>query len=1261
MALPWLVSLNLLCQSWNMGPGHRHRPLVVPSQGQPRLALLPPTQTSITFTNVLSDARAAENQIRLNGSGVALGDIDGDGRCDIYLCGLENANALYRNLGGERFEDVTAPAGVACAGQYSTGATFADVDGDQDVDLLVNGVGTGTRLFLNDGQGRFQEAVGSGLLSRFGPTTATLGDVDGDGDLDLYVANYRTETIRSTGFAVYVVDGRRIIPPQDRDRLEYTPDGRIIEHGEPDVLYLNDGTGRFRPVSWTQGAFLDEDGKPLTRRPFDWGLSAMFRDLNGDLAPDLYVCNDFQSPDKVWINDGRGRFRLIDRFAFRHTSTFSMSLDFGDLNRDGFEDILVADMLSQDHVRRQMQMALMDPFSSAIGVFDDCPQLDRTVLQLNRGDGTYADVVYSAGLSTTDWTWSVVLLDVDLDGYEDVLCATGHMFDTQDLDAEARIQAKGPWRREAIPQKLLMFSRMPQRNLAFRNRGDLTFEPAAHAWGFDQLGVSQGMALGDLDNDGDLDLVVNNLNSAAGVYRNESAAPRIKVRLRGERANTRGVGARIRLLGGAVPEQTQEMICGGRYLSGDEMIRTFAMGSASPARRIEVRWRSGQTSVVTNILANHDYEVIEGVPMRSGDGQDGPSSRTSELDEPGRVIAAASRAADEGGEAASRAVGGASVPASRAGGQGSIPETTLQEPSLGGTVPEPHFAEVLTFHHRHVEEAFDDFARQPLLPNRLSQLGPGVAWHDLDGDGWEDLVVGSGKGGRMAAFRNDSRGSFTPLTDAPWPLPVTRDQGGMAAWRSDLLIASMNYEDGLALGSGVVRWSADQAALSEVVSADASSIGPIAVADIDGDGDLDLFVGARVVPGKYPRPARSRVFRSEGGRFSLDATNTAILAHAGLVSAAVWTDLDGDGLPELALACDWGPVRVFANRRGTLREATSDWGLTSLSGWWNGINAGDFDNDGRLDLLASNWGLNTKYQASDRQPLPLYHGDFDNNGTWDIIEAYYHPALGKEMPERDLLAVSSAMPQLRARYPTHHDFGRASVADLLGTHMATAQRVEVRHLQTTLFLNRSNRFDVVPLPAEAQFSPAFAVCIGDLDGDGHEDVFLSQNHFSAQPRTSRADAGRGLWLSGDGRGRLKPVPGQVSGLRVYGEQRGAALADFDQDGRVDLVVTQNGAATRLFRNQGAKPGVRVRLRGPAGNPAGIGAVLRAVFRDRRGPAREVHAGSGYWSQDSAVQVLGGTARPDRIWVRWPGGQEMTVTVPAGAREIAISHPSVGDP
>ncbi|HVV74214.1 MAG TPA: VCBS repeat-containing protein, partial [Verrucomicrobiae bacterium] len=1020
------------------GPGFRCLPLSVSQGGHAGFTLLSPAQTGIDFTNALSDQNAAQNQIRLNGSGVALGDVDGDGLCDIFVCSLEGHLALYRNLGHWRFTNVTAKAGLDLPGNFSTGATLVDVDGDGDLDLLVNGIGTGTRLFLNDGRGHFSEATSSGLSREYGAMTCALADIDGTGCLALYVANYRTTTIRTTGFSLLNVNGHRMIRPEDEGHLEITPAGRVLENGEPQFLYRNDGHGHFTPVSWSGGTFLDEEGRPLKSAPRDWGLTAAFRDLNGDGFPDLYVCNDFHSPDRIWINDGHGHFRALPTLAIRHTATFSMSVDFADVDRDGRDDILGSDMTSRRYGRRLMQIAGMAPYDVAVGQFADRPQLDRTVLQWNRGDGTYAEVAHYAGLEDTEWTWSVAFLDVDLDGYEDVLATTGHMFDTQDLDAQARIRSMGPFPREKVPQKLLLLPRLAEAKLAFHNRGNLTFEECGKGWGFDQVGVAHGLALADLDNDGDLDVVINNLNGALGVYRNETSAPRLAVRLRGLSPNTQGIGARITVTGGPVV-QSQEMMCGGRYLSADESLRVFAAGALTNRLRIEVKWRSGRQSVVAEAKPNCLYEIEE---------------------------AAAT-----------------------------VPET---EPTTAS--PKPMFEDVSDrLGHSHHENAFDDFSRQPLLPKRLSQLGPGVAWWDVDGDGLEDLLIGSGAGGQLACFRNDGHGGFERLTQPPWNLDARRDQTTVAGWAPGaVLVGASNYEDGKAGGPAVDLYQFGQPQTAELVQADDNSTGPLAVADYDGDGFLDLFVGGRCQPGRYPAPASSRLFHQRNGKLVLDEANAALFRDAGLVSGAVWSDLDGDGYPELLLACEWGPVRILQNNHGKLTSIDPpvrgfpEHGverLSQLTGWWTGITTGDIDGDGRPDLIALNWGRNTRYWASRSAPQRIYYGDLKGDGSCVIIQATRDGPSGREVPERDLDAVSDVLGFVRGRFPSYAAYGQASVGELLGETMNKAAMVEAISLDSMVLLNRTNGFDYVALPREAQFSTALAACVGDFDGDGAEDVF----------------------------------------------------------------------------------------------------------------------------------------------------------------------------
>ena len=1186
--------------------------------GKTGFTLLSPAQTGVIFTNALALSFSLTNQIFLNGSGVAAGDMDDDGWCDLFFAGLGTQSALYRNLGQWQFRDVTREAGIQGKLVDATGAAFVDIDGDGDLDLLVNTLGHGIRLFLNNGRGVFEDASARFPVSQKGSMSLAIGDFDGDGFLDVYVANYRTNTLRdlpNTRFRVTIVAGKPVVarvndrPVSEPDlvgRYSVSPGGTIVEHGEEDVLYRNVAGTNFVPVPFTGGAFLNEDGQPLSAPLYDWGLTAMFRDLNQDGLPDLYVCNDFESVDRIWINKGGGRFQALDRLALRKTSLFSMGIDFADLNRDGFDEIFVVDMLSRDHQRRHIQIGDVKPPVLAMGEIDNRPQYSRNTLFLNRGDGTYAEIASLSGLEASEWSWVPAFLDVDLDGYEDLLIVNGHERDGQNVDAAReveRLKHERPLSNLEQLQLRTLFPALHTPNLAFRNRHDLTFEETGRAWGFDLAGATQGMALADLDNDGDLDVVLNSLNQGASLYRNDGDLPRLAVRLKGEPPNTRGIGARISVLGGPVP-QTQEMICGGRYLSSDDAMRVFAAGHASNSLTIQVRWRSGKETTITGARGNSIYEISEA---------------------------------------------GSTVP----------------RPARKA-VPEPLFEEVSALlGHTHAEDWYDDFAREPLLPKRLSQMGPGVAWVDLDGDGWEDLIIASGKGKPPAIFQNRQRAGFAPKP----PLLqtndsiVTRDQTALVGWtkgagKEGVLVGLANYEDGKSSGPMVMALAADEPFSVEMLAAEQFSAGPLALADVDGDGSLDLFVGGQVLPGHYGQACSSRLYLSKNGKFVLDPQNSAVFAHPGMVNGALFADLNGDGQPDLLLACDWGPLRIFLNQGGRFTEATGRWGLDRYTGWWNGVAAGDFDNDGRLDIVAANWGRNSKYQNHRTEPLRLYYADAEGTEGLFTVESYFDEPLKKWVPWATLEDMSRVFPGVMGRFKNHADYGLASVEDILAAARHPARVLEVNWLETTVFFNRGDHFDPAVLPIEAQLAPAFAVLVGDFNGDGHEDIFVSQNFFATRPETPRYDGGRGLLLEGDGRGGFRAVPGPESGIKIYGDQRGAALCDYDHDGKVDLVVTQNGAATKLYHNRKARSGLRIAVRAGPGNPHGIGASLRLGGKGGWGPLREIHGGGGYWSDDAKVQVMTLEETPEQIQVRWPGGVMATFPLPPGLRNIVVAPDGV---
>jgi hypothetical protein len=1202
--------------TWEQRPGARVASVHPAGPNRTGFTQLAGSAVGIAFTNRLSDERSVISRNLLNGSGVAAGDFDGDGWCDLYLCALEGGNHLYRNLGDWKFQDVTDEAGVGCPGQYSTGACFADIDGDGRLDLLVTSLGNGLRIFHNEGGGHFKEITAeAGVASKRGSVSMALADIDGDGDLDLYVANYFPTTIRDRPTTrvqvqpvngkptVIAVDGRPVTQPDLTNRFEIAPNGEVVEFSEPSDLFINDGHGHFTRASFTDGRFLDEDGKPLTEPPRDWSLSVRFYDFTGDGAPDIYVCNDLFSPDRIWINDGKGRFRAMPRLAVRHTSTFSMGMDFGDLNRDGQVDFMVVDMLSRDLRNRKVQIAGLTPNFAPPGLIDNRPQAFQNTLQINRGDGTFAEVADFAGVAASEWSWQPVFLDVDLDGYEDILIPNGVLRDFQNADMGRRIESAVASRRMSPTELAAMFREFPgliSANLCFRNLGNLHFEEVGERWGFGTKAISQGLALADLDNDGDLDVILNNFDGEATLYRNETTAPRLLVQLKGRPPNTQAIGARLRVTGGPV-DQTQEIVAGGRYLSGDQAVRVFAAGSRTQHLTIEVTWRDGGRTVVHDVPANSRCEIDEAHSSR----------------EP--------------------------VPQSPA-------------PAV------PLFEDVSDrIAHVHVEDPFDDYGRQFLLPRMYSQLGPGVSWIDLDQDGRDDLAIGTGSGGRVALFHNEGGGRFRRLDQAPFNTVMNRDTTTLLGLPStnglQILAGSANFEDGSEQGAVARTFDLAGGRVLDQLPGQPSSTGPMALADVNGDGILDLFVGGRITTGHYPEAASSFLFLGKpGGGFQLDPRNADRFVRVGLISGAVFSDLDGDGDPDLVLTCEWGPVRVFRNDQGVFTDVTQSWGLSSYTGWWNGVTTVDLDGDGRMDIVASNWGLNTHYHASREYPQRIYYGDFTDSGVVGLIDACYDPALGYYVPERDLRVMRMGLPFLRDRFTDFQSFAVASVAQVLGDFAPRAHQLEANTLGSMAFLNRGDHWEGHLLPDEAQFTTAMAVVAGDFDGDGNQDIFLSQNFFEPDPFSKRNDAGRGLLLKGDGRGNLRAVPGQESGLLIYGDQRGAAASDFDGDGRLDLVVTQNGAETKLFHNLHARPGLRVRLRGPALNPTGIGATVRVRFGEQLGPAQEVRAGAGYWSQDSAVLVFGTPTAPSAVWVRWPGGQTSTTPVPTGASEVTIPAP-----
>ena len=1220
LALLAACSRDVPTPAWHDEAGYRWRQLLVTGSA-PGFTPMTANKTGVKFQNEASEQILLGNRMLGQGAGVSLGDVDGDGRPDLFLARTDGCSALYHNDGGWTFTEITKRAGVGMCNRRATGSAFADVDGDGDLDLIVLSTTGANALFINDGTGRFVERRDAGMDSAgHGATTVTMADVNGSGTLAMFIANYKPYSVDDT------------IPPQQRafnqmvrevapKQYEITPEHRrdyklvnrpdvgglrMTQRAEPDEFYENDGAGHFSRVPMASSRFRDASGAPLKDEFESFGFAAQFADLNGDGIPDLYVANDFEDLDQLWLNDGFGNFRLGDWTTQREMSNSAMGLAIGDVNGDGLPDLFTTDMMANDPRRAKTQIPTHTALPKHPG--DKALQLQqqRNSLFLNRGDGTFTEIAEAAGVSASGWSWGTTMLDVDLDGRQDILIANGHLWDIMDADVQEGLQNRlndVPWQKVRW-----QFPALKLKNVAFRNRGDLTFEDASSAWHFGvDEDISHALATADIDGDGDLDVVVNRLGAPALLLRNDAPAPRVSVQLVGDAPNTRAVGARVTLYNGAVPMQTHEVVVGGLYLSHSDYTISFAMG-ASDSARVVVDWRDGRQTTIARVHANRAYEI---------------SQKNA-------------------------------APHAAAVAQATAPDSALfidATAQLGG--------------HRHVENIFDDWDRQYLLPNALSQLGPSVSWYDIDRDGAEDLIVGTGKGGRISVFRNVG-GRLVPQTPTG-PIAdndvtavlgmsdrgVTRLLAGVATWelRTDSAMRAQPAALSLATTNGRIA----PLAVAAVGSHEAST-GPMALGDVDGDGALDLFVGSRAMPQRYPLSVSSGLFRNVNGTFVLDTANLAVLHDIGMVTSAMFVDFNGDSHADLVLTRDWGSIVLLLNDgHGRLQPAPSSWGLESWTGEWNGVAAGDLDGDGRMDLIATNWGRNTGLRADSTHPLSLTFGAFGAGGETEMLLGTFDTRVHGMSPLNSYARIRLSVKDVVNRVRNFSAFADASVETVLGPAMNSARRIEARTLDHMLFLNRGDHVEATAIAAEAQWAPAFAVGVADFDGDGNEDVLLGQNFFPTMVGMPRHDAGRSLLLLGDGKGGLAPMSAALSGLLVFGDQRGAAYADFNGDGRLVVAISQNGDSTRLYVNARAKVGVRVRVKGPPGNPDGVGTQLRLVYGTRMGPVREVQTSAGYLSQNGAVQLFGESRVPTAVWVRWPGGATSTVPITAGTRNVLVSR------
>ena len=1213
--------------TWIEENGYRWAELPERPDSKPGFEMLPPSTTGITIKNALTDEQIDENRVLMNGSGVAAGDINGNGLPDLYFAKLFGNNRLYKNLGGFQFEDITEQAGVAHEDYLSTGTLFTDVNGNGHLDLLVTSLDNGNVLYLNDGNGNFELKENSGLGPSNGSMSMAVADINGNGFPDLYIVNYKKKSVRD----IYsfrdlarenIVVGDSLVAPFSNDfaliRHEDQPsDPR--ELGEKDELYINNGDGTFSLAEDDENYFKQSDGTPggLQR---DWGLTARFQDLNGNGLPDLYVANDFWTPDRIWINQGDGTFQSLDTLAIRNSSFSSMAVDFSDINRNGLTDIFVVEMLSMEHQKRLIQMDTKFPYPLPMGEYTNRPQYNRNSLFVNRGDNTYAETSYYSGLEASEWSWATRFLDVTLNGYEDVLVNTGFKLDLQDLDAQLNYVSRAISPQASSELTLLMHPELLQVNKGFKNNGDLTFTDASSDWGFSQDDISFGMAVADFNNDGLLDLAVSRMDDAGVIYRNTTSAPRIAVRLNGKSPNTQAIGAKLELHGGPVESQTKQVFTSGEYLSGSDPLTVFAATPSSSDHTLFITWPDGTTSRLDTLKVNRIYEIDQ--------------SSYPVLDSENDLHTAQQQ-----------------------------DEATLREYSA------PIFSDMSSqINHTHHEDTYDDYAVQPLLPYKLSQLGPGMAWLDVTSDGRDELIIGSGRGGEASVFQFDDAGNSSPLNFVELTDKVSGDQAGMAGWtangRTHLIVGMANYEQGSAQVPSAVHYQIENGSMVSVnyLPGVLSTTGPVAAADYNSDGQMDIFIGGRFLPGQFPENASSRLMQFKDGNWVPDQTNNEVFSNIGLVTDALFIDLNKNGAQDLILTTEWGSIRVFENENNRFTDQTEKWGLEEYNGLWQGVATGDFTGNGYPDLVVTNRGENSPYQVEDRNyPLKLFYRDFNQNHQLDIIDAYYDETTGGYVPRRKYLDFTPLHENMLLSISSHREFASSTIADLTRMDLDDIPSRSVNTLQHMVFINNEgDGFTGAPLPIEAQLSAGFYAGVADMDNDGKEDIFISQNFYPVyNPESNpRLDAGRGLWLRGDGDGNFEPVPGHISGIEVYGDQRGAALGDFDRDGRVDLTVSQNAAETRLFNNKTEKRGIRITLTdGPPGNTAGVGSSIRLLYQnDRKGPARYIQAGSGYWSQNSFTQVLGYDEPPSAIEVTWFDGTIQTVDISESQFDYRIIYP-----
>jgi hypothetical protein len=1074
--------------------------------------LLPAEKTSINFNNEIIEndiANIMTYQYFYNGGGVAIGDINNDGLDDILFSGNMTKSKLYLNKGNMEFEDITEKAGISETELYwKTGVTMADVNGDGLLDIYQcysgalpekNRMNT---LFINQGIDdasglpAFKEMSAEyGLNDASYSTQAVFFDYDKDSDLDMFLLNHN---------------------PRIFTTLDEISAPKVLSEPAPmmKVKLFRNNNGKFEDISAEAG---------LYDSSFTYGLGAGVADCNGDGWPDIYISNDYSAPDYFYINNQDGTFTNQSQAALRHMPLYSMGNDIADINNDGLADIFTLDMLPEDN-RRQKLLFSPDNYEYydlrlKLGLhYQDM----RNMLQLNNGDGTYSEIGQLAGVSNTDWSWAALLADFDNDGWKDLFVSNGYLKDYTNMDF---LKFKGDYLRttdqNAIHNNLLnLVYKMPSSNVnnyIFKNNGDLTFANKSQSWGMDAPSNSNGAAYADLDNDGDLDMIINNININAFIYENLASNKLnhhfLKIKLKGELKNTLGLGTRVWLYSNGKQQYLEQMPTRG-YQSSVSPTLHFGLGEVSTIDSLRVVWLSGKQQLIKNIQPNQLLEIEE------------------------------KNAVD-----------------------------IYQAPAP----PQIIFKEVKPiFNFQHQKNIINDFKRQPLLINPLSLAGPCMVKADINGDGLEDVFVGGSQGQPGAVFIQNKSGEFVYKPQAAFDADKGSEDVDALFFDAnndgfnDLYVCSGGYnnyepadpllQDRLYLNDGKGNFRKNKAALPEILS----STNCVRAADFNGDGHLDLFVGGRVIPGRYPESPTSYLLINDGkGSFKNQISEIVPqLKNIGMVTDAAWIDLNGDDKADLVLCGEWMPITVYINDNGKLLDKTSSYFDKKYAGWWNKLLVDDLNNDGKPDLIVGNLGLNTQCKASATEPAEMFYKDFDDNGSVDPVFCFY--IQGKSYPYVTRDEMLDQMSIMRTRFPDYKGYADAGLKDIFTEdELKDYGHLQAEYFKTAVFMNTGQgKFKELDLPIEVQKSPVYAISSVDFDQDGHKDLLFCGNIGKARLRFGNYDANYGVLIKGDGKGNFSYVPQSKSGFKLTGDVRSI----MQLNNRLVFGINQQGIKTYQLNN-----------------------------------------------------------------------------------------------